>query len=152
MSKAAIPSLTGSVISYSDGTSAEANVDVFISSDLQGSLKTTMDSKCPSLDNECIQAVTDLFHNQNTELQVRQVEVGVAAVLTLVVGIIIPAFYLNDKATSGRVVPAYIKVPPAQISQASAGATASVTVVTVDSTTAFTIIPKPEPTVVTGQV
>jgi hypothetical protein len=136
------------MIYYSGGTTPDEGIDVYISSDLQSDISLAMDSNCHTMNEQCVQGVRDVIAGPKTELQARN-PVIIVSFLVGLISVLFPAIHL---ASTGDPVPVHIYVPPAQASQASDAATASVTIVTVDNTPSFTITSKPEPTSVTGYV
>ncbi|GAB1192906.1 hypothetical protein APSETT444_002105 [Aspergillus pseudonomiae] len=70
------PTLTGSTIEVTaDGDPVENGLLVYLSPDMEASLKSTMDSNCATeVDTNCYQAVTDLLEGANHVLQPRSLE------------------------------------------------------------------------------
>ncbi|KAJ5389064.1 uncharacterized protein N7496_000132 [Penicillium cataractarum] len=138
------------------GDPDENGVLIFLSPDMQASLKSTMDSSCTNaVDTSCYQAVMNVLEGANRVLQSRDLkkhelerrEVPVlGAIAILVAGLVWPIIYHGD-----HVVPVPINIPPAQIEESFDLETATaIIVVTDDNASPMTVTQPPEQAVATG--
>ncbi|KAE8358366.1 Spherulation-specific family 4-domain-containing protein [Aspergillus caelatus] len=153
------PTLTGSTIEVTaDGDPVENGLLVYLSPDMETSLKSTMDSNCATeVDTHCYQAVTDLLEGANHVLQPRSLEQGAlevrnpAALIYYAGGILISALLFPLLYEGDRVVPVPIKIPPNHVEDSLELETATaIIVVTDDATPQMTITAPPEQDKATG--
>ncbi|KAH8431510.1 uncharacterized protein LDX57_009173 [Aspergillus melleus] len=117
------PVLTGSVIDVTSvGDPANNGILVFLSPDMQTSLKSTMDSDCTGgIDSKCYQEVLDVLESPSQVLQSRSLHQrgleprnpllllsGAVAIISMIVA----QFYEADNA-----IPEPIKIPPDQLEE-----------------------------------
>ncbi|KAK0105772.1 hypothetical protein ONS95_004290 [Cadophora gregata] len=152
------PTLTGTIIGVSGGTTAEEGVDIFFSPDLHALIQSSVEANCQQVSEQCLQSVTNLVSGPNTELQARQLLVSAFLVYEIVQFAIDVAIFLLAAAVAvaaagnidGHDFATHVSIPPAQLNQATSMVTATATVVMVDGVPPFTITPKPVPTAITG--
>ena len=139
--------MTGAVVVFTAAVQADQGVNVFLSPDLQNSIKGIMDANCQELNGPCFQSVRDGLINPSTELVARQLETAalVGAAVMAFVSLLFPFYYQES-----RPIPNPIKLDPVHISAASAAAIATETVVVPTSGPPVTMMPKPTPPTVTG--
>ncbi|PKX96891.1 uncharacterized protein P174DRAFT_417889 [Aspergillus novofumigatus IBT 16806] len=111
------PTLTGSVIEVTAvGDPAENGILVFLSPDMETSLKSAMGSSCATrVDTGCYQAVMNVLESANKVLQSRSLEERALEPCNplllygggvLIAGLLFPHVYESD-----HVVPVPIKIP-----------------------------------------
>ncbi|KAJ6038212.1 uncharacterized protein N7446_005026 [Penicillium canescens] len=151
------PTLSGSVIEVSAlGSPTEDGILLYLSPDMQSSLKSTMDSSCDTqIDSRCYTAVMNFLedannviesHNANKrELQERNGGLLGAGAM-LIAGLLFPLIYEGD-----HVVPVPIKIPAEQLEESFELETATaIIIVTDDSTQSMTVTAPPEQNKATG--
>lgn len=142
------------MISYSGGDSPNAGIDVFISANLQSNIQSAVQANCQSLDQSCFQAVQDQIISPNTNLQARFIPLALAivslAILAQVEMFVVTVVTAMLFTGSEKLSPSHIYIPTDQVSQVSNAADAIVTIVSIDTSTAFTITPVSFPTTITG--
>ncbi|KIM94644.1 hypothetical protein OIDMADRAFT_60421 [Oidiodendron maius Zn] len=131
------PTMSGSVVEFTAAAQPDGSVEMFLSPDLQNTIKGVMDANCKTLDDNCFQSVRNSLINPNTELVSRQLSVF-GAVAVGFAAILFPFFYKDTK-----LVPVPIVLHPSDMSAASAAATATELVAVPISGARVTITPTP---------
>ncbi|KAH7312024.1 hypothetical protein BKA65DRAFT_558649 [Rhexocercosporidium sp. MPI-PUGE-AT-0058] len=147
------PSLCGTVIDVTGGTTPEEGVNIFLSPDLHALIQSTVEANCQQVNENCLQSIRDLISGPKTELQARQILITAFLIFEILkfaieVGTIVLAAAVVYAGTHNN-VPAHISVPPVQLNQATSAAIATATVILVDGVPPFSITPKPIPAGVT---
>jgi hypothetical protein len=122
-------------------------VDVVLSEDLRANIKKTFDTSCKTVDNQCVGNMKALLINPHTELESRQIIVGAAGALALLLAILLPS--IEEHRSKG--IPIALHLPSAQLAPAaSAAEAATVAVISTSGTPFVTVVPNPPPTSVPG--
>ncbi|KAF2028204.1 hypothetical protein EK21DRAFT_114118 [Setomelanomma holmii] len=129
-SLASTPTLTGSRILFTEAAD-DGSIDIVLSEELRGNIKTVLDTKCNSIDTQCVNSIKDLLINPRTELESRQ---------------------LAGAAAAGAVLFALLALAlPCQIDPAASAAQAStIAVITKTDAPFITITPKLDTPSATG--
>ncbi|KAL4805129.1 Spherulation-specific family 4-domain-containing protein [Aspergillus unguis] len=146
-----VPSLSGKVIDASSvGEPADNGVLVFLSPDMETSLRSAMDSECATVDSECYQAVMDVLEDTDTMLTSRSLEERqlswLAAGVGIVAGILYPLFYLEEE----QYIPEPLVIPPARLEDSFNMETATAIVVVTEGDPGPTVTAPPEQDKATG--
>ncbi|KAL9066734.1 MAG: hypothetical protein Q9157_007043 [Trypethelium eluteriae] len=125
--KASTPTLSGTEVAIIAPPAATGDIpdgaEIYFSPDLRAELQKTVDADCkPRSDGQCQKKMQAIFQNHSVSIQERQLGTVfvVGSALMGLVSLAIPAISLKNKA-----VPQYLHIPPPQLSQFSAAASAS---------------------------
>ncbi|KAL3479399.1 Spherulation-specific family 4-domain-containing protein [Aspergillus californicus] len=145
------PSLSGSIIHATTvGDPADNGILLFLSPDMEASLKSAMDGNCEEVDSGCYQAVMDVLEDVDNVLTTRSLEERQLGLLAaggaVIAGLLYPLFY--EKET--QYIPEPLVTPPAQLEDSFDMETATAIVVVTEGSPGISVRAPPEQDKATG--
>ncbi|RDW70549.1 uncharacterized protein DSM5745_08060 [Aspergillus mulundensis] len=145
------PSLSGSVIDVTAvGDPADNGILVFLSPDMEASLKSAMDGNCAEVNSGCYQAVMDVLEDTDNVLTTRSLEerqLGwLAAGGAVIAGLLYPLFYEKEE----QYIPEPLVIPPAKLEDSFNMETATAIVIVTEGGSGMTVTAPPEQDKATG--